>query len=116
MEHTRPLRQTERLDIVLPARCRSRTGFVDRVVITDISIGGCRIESRAITMREGDMVMISPGVIEGLCGKVMWVNGHRAGIAFASPLYAPVVDHLHHQYARFLAPARQDGRSLRAAA
>lgn len=112
----RPLRQAERLDVVLPARCRSRTGFVDKVVITDISIGGCRIESHAITMRQGDMVVINPLVIEGLCGKVVWVKGHQAGISFASPLYGPVVDHLHRQYARFLQhlPQSSSIRSLAA--
>lgn len=99
----RALRRERRLGLVLPARCRSRSGFVDRVVITDISTGGCRIESFALTLREGDLVVISPGVIEGQCGKVTWTKGHKAGIAFLQPLYTPVVEHLHRQHAQFVA-------------
>lgn len=99
----RALRRERRLGLVLPARCRSRSGFVDRVVITDISTGGCRIESFALTLREGDLVVISPGVIEGQCGKVTWTKGHKAGIAFLQPLYTPVVEHLHRHHAQFVA-------------
>jgi hypothetical protein len=93
------------MQLSMPARCRSRTGFVDHVVVTDISRGGCRIESCALTMREGDLVVIQPQVLEGLCGKIAWVKGHKAGIAFATPLYGPVVEHLHREYGEFL-PAR----------
>lgn len=100
----------------MPARCRSRSGFVDHVVITDISIGGCRIESRALTLREGDLVVISPKVIEGICARVCWVNGHQAGIAFLSPLYGPVVEHLHRGHADFRITAHQPPVHLRLAA
>lgn len=101
-EDPRKLRRASRLGVVLPARCRTRSGFVDRVVITDLSEGGCRVESRALTLREGDLVVVSPGVIEGICGEVRWVKGHKAGIAFISPLYGPVVEHIHRQHAQFL--------------
>ena len=106
-EIKRAERQSTRLDVIMPARCRSRTGFIDQVVITDLSTGGCRIESRALTMREGDLVMISPKVIEGICGKVRWVKGHAAGIAFDRPLYGPVVEHLHRGHAHFRATSPQ---------
>ncbi|HMP56184.1 MAG TPA: PilZ domain-containing protein [Novosphingobium sp.] len=113
----RSLRRSDRLGVVLPARCRTRSGFVDRVVITDLSEGGCRVESRALTLREGDLVVVSPGVIEGICGQVRWVKGHKAGIAFLSPLYGPVVEHIHRQHAQFLPAERPaDGRRLRLAA
>lgn len=103
----RAMRRERRLGLVLPARCRSRSGFVDRVVITDISTGGYRIESFALTLREGDLVVISPGVIEGQCGKVTWTKGHKAGIAFLQPLYAPVVEHLHRHHAQFVPDQRE---------
>ena len=99
----RALRRAERLGVALPARVRSRSGFVDRVVITDISEHGCRIESFALTVRTDDYVVVSPGVIEGQCGKVVWVKGHRAGIEFLSPLYGPVVAHLHREHHDFRA-------------
>lgn len=101
-ETLRHLRRSERLDVVLPAKCRSRSGFLDRVMITDISSGGCRIASKALTVHVGDLVVIRPDGIEGLCGEVRWVKGHDAGIAFAERLYPPVVDHLHRRHATFL--------------
>ena len=36
-------RREERLPVVIPARCRSRSGFADQVVIHDISREGCRV-------------------------------------------------------------------------
>jgi hypothetical protein len=97
------LRQSERLRLVLPARCRTRSGFLDRVMITDISTHGCRIESRALSVLEGDLVVVRPEGIEGLCGVVRWTDRHAAGIAFEQPLYLPVVDHLHRTHLTFAA-------------
>ena len=97
-------RRAERNALVMPARCRSRSGFVDRVVITDISRLGCKIESFALTMREGDPVVITPEVLEGLCATVRWTQGNSAGLEFATPLYGPVVEHLCREYATFLPP------------
>lgn len=92
----------ERLPVTIPARCRTRSGFADRVMVRDISPGGCRIESMAITVHAGDLVVVTPPMLEGLCGTVRWVSGNSAGIAFATPLYGPVVDHLHRQFRSFL--------------
>lgn len=112
----RTLRREERLDVVIPARCRSRSGFVDRVVITDLSANGCRIESMALTVRKGDLVVVSPGVIEGQCGRVIWVKGHSAGIAFSAPLYGPVVEHLHRLHGEFIARTPYQAAETRIAA
>jgi hypothetical protein len=101
--HVHTLRQAERFRLVLPARCRTRSGFLDRVMITDLSIAGCRIESRALSVHEGDLVVVRPEGIEGLCGTVRWVQGHTAGIAFETTLYPPVVDHLHRTHLTFAA-------------
>ena len=99
----RSLRRSDRLGVVLPARCRTRSGFVDRVVITDLSEGGCRVESRALT--------------GGICGQVRGVRGNKAGIPFLSRFYGPVVEHIHRQHAQFLPAERPaDGRRLRLAA
>jgi PilZ domain len=98
------LRRTPRQQLVLPARCRSRSGFLDRVVISDISEGGCRIDSLGLVMQTGDLVVVRPDGIEGLGGVVRWVKGHSAGIQFDRPLYPAVVDHLHKTFLRFLQP------------
>lgn len=105
-DNLRTLRRTNRLYLVLPARCRSRSGFVDHVVISDISEGGCRIDSLGLVMGVGDMVVVRPEGLEGLCGVIRWVKGHSAGIEFDRALYPAVVDHLHRMFTRFLNPER----------
>lgn len=95
-------RREERLAVTIPARCRTRSGFADRLMIRDISPLGCRLESLAITLHEGDLVVVTPAMLEGLCGTVRWVQGNCAGIEFATPLYRPVVEHLHREFRAFL--------------
>ena len=96
------LRRAERRPVVLPARCRSRTGFLDRVIIADINQYGCRVESSGLVFRAGALVVIRPDGLEWLCGQVRWVDGHTAGIAFDRPLYVPVVEHIWARHAQFL--------------
>jgi PilZ domain len=112
----RSFRRSDRLDVVLPARCRSRSGFVDRVTVVDISSEGCRIESFGLTLREGDLVVLTPQMLEGLCGTVRWTDGHSAGIEFATPLYGPVVEHLHREHGSFLPVYAAPAGGLRLAA
>lgn len=97
-------RRSTRLSLAMPARCRTLRGFVDDVVLRDISAEGCRIVSGALTVRPGAMVVIRPNGMEGLCGTVRWVRGHEAGIEFETPLYQPIVEHLHRSFASFLPP------------
>jgi len=98
-------RQFPRLSMAMPARCRSLGGFVDDVVVRDLSAGGCRLVSHALTVRPGMRIVMRPPGLEGLCGEVRWVRGHEAGIAFERPLYGPVVEHLHRHFASFLPAA-----------
>lgn len=103
-DNVRLLRASPRMQLVLPARCRSRSGFVDRVMISDISAGGCRIDSLGLVMGVGDLVVVRPEGLEGLTGVIRWIKGHSAGIAFDRALYPAVVDHLHRTFQRFLRP------------
>ena len=98
------MRRARRLALALPARCRSLNGFLDEVVVRDISAHGCRIVSFALTVRTGARVIVQPTGLEGLCGTVRWVRGHEAGVEFDCPLYLPVVEHLHRSFASFLPP------------
>ena len=62
----------------------------------------CSEESLAITLHAGDLVVVTPAMLEGQCGTVRWVVGNEAGIEFATPLYGPVVEHLHRHFRTFL--------------
>lgn len=105
-DNLRLLRRSKRVSLVLPARCRSRSGFLDRVVISDLSVLGCRIDSLALILGVGDQVVIRPEGLEGLTGVIRWVKNHSAGIEFDRELYAPVVEHLQRRYTHFLDPER----------
>ena len=99
-------RRSHRAAVTIPARCRSRSGFVDRGTISNISLHGCRFESHALTLLVGDLVVMTPDGLEGLCGQVRWVDGHSAGIEFQRPFYAPVFEHLCRRHAPFVALGR----------
>lgn len=101
-DNLRRLRRTNRRTLVLPARCRSRSGFLDWAVISDISEGGCRIDSLGLVFAEGDRVVVRPEGLEGLCGIIRWTKRHSAGIEFERPLYPAVVDHLQRTFLSFL--------------
>ena len=107
-------RRSQRLQMAMPARCRTLGGFIDDLVIRDLSAHGCRVFSHALTLRPKGKVVVRPQGIEGLCGTVRWVRGHEAGIEFDQPLYQPVVEHLHQRFAGFLPPqAERAGQAPR---
>lgn len=101
-------RRAARIPIVLRARCRSRSGFTDHVVIGNLSAHGCRIDSGALVFKLGQLVVVRPDGLEGLCGQIRWVRGHSAGIAFERPLYAPVAEYLQNRHASFLGTPQID--------
>lgn len=109
-------RRVERHGVVLPARVRTCTGFLDKVTIVDLSEWGCRVESRGLALRKGDLVVVRPEGIEGICARVCWVHGDEAGIEFDRPLYGPVVEHLVREHWHFLARSAAPGPALRLAA
>jgi hypothetical protein len=96
-------RGATRFGVVMPARCKSPPGRVERVVVTDLSVTGCRVESASLNLCEGEEIIVRVNGLEGLGGKVRWAGRNAAGIVFDRPLYQPVVEHLHRNHAEFLA-------------
>ena len=101
-------RQDVRLPVVLPAKCRTRSGFRDQGVISDLSTLGCRYESHSLVLHQDDLVVIRPEGMEGLCGRVVWTKRRSAGIVFDVPLHAAVLGHLARMHAEFLPPSAAD--------
>jgi len=97
-------RRSRRLALAMPARCRMLSGFVEEVVIRDISAEGCRIMSYALNIRPGSKVVVRPVGMEGLCGTVRWSGRNEAGIEFDRALYPAIPEHMHRTYATFLPP------------
>jgi len=94
-------RGSERFEVVIPATCRTGSGLRERVMLYDISCGGCLLRGNGLAIRQNDIIVVRPEGIEGLGGEVRWVRGREAGIRFLTPLYGPVVDHLHRTFASF---------------
>ena len=107
-------RGSQRLDVAIDARCRLGMASSVPVTVHDISTGGCRIALRGHALHVGDTVILRTELLEGLRGQVRWVELDRAGIRFESPLYGPVVEHLHRACSGFLqSMARPVGPRLR---
>lgn len=91
-------RRELRKPVTLPAQCRTITGMRDDGYVSDITAQGCCITTRGIMFLVGARVSIKPKGLEALSGVIRWIEGHRAGVEFDAPLYAPIVDHLVKQH------------------
>jgi hypothetical protein len=93
-DRIRVARQGLRYPVLMDATCRTSEGGVEDVVLSDISVNGCGLVGSEGMLQPGQLVVMRLQSLEGLEGTVCWVNARRAGIKFARPLYAPVLDHL----------------------
>lgn len=80
------------------AFCRTATGRQGDVEIIDLTAEGCRIFCMALPLSEGLRLRIRPDDFSSLAGVVRWTSRGFAGIAFDSPLYGPVAEHLQRQF------------------
>ena len=88
-----PFRESDRrpLHLMVKGRVQSRTIFAD---LMDISEGGCKLRASSGFANEGDRVTIRINGINAPLGKVVWVEGKVAGVAFESAMHVAVLDHL----------------------
>jgi hypothetical protein len=63
------------------------------VSVTDLSCGGCGIETELLLNPDDRVWLKLPG-FEAWPGKVVWAEDGRAGLAFDHPLHPAVVDHV----------------------
>lgn len=94
MEPSVKPRKGPRSPLTLAAQCRTATGIRDEGYLSNLSSEGCCITTRGILFIPGARVMVKPQGLEGLSGVIRWIDGHRAGVEFDSPLYGPIVEHL----------------------
>ena len=64
------------------------------VVLSDISVKGCRITVSGIPLTPNQNVVLRPDGLEHLTGTVRWAMGCFAGIEFDLPLDSSVVEYL----------------------
>lgn len=95
-------RRSRRLTLAMPARCRMLSGFLEDVVLRDVSTEGCRIMGFTLNLRPGSKIVVRPVGMEGLGATVRWAAGHEAGVEFDRPLYPAIPEHMQRCYATFL--------------
>ena len=93
-EPVRTPRQSIRYPVWLTATCRTSLGRASDVILSNISTDGCGVTAAEGLLRPGQQVVIRLQALEGLPGRVCWVQGKRAGVKFDRPLYGPVVEHI----------------------
>jgi len=79
------------LHLLVKGRVQSRTIYADLI---DISEGGCKLKASAGFANIGDRVTIRLNGINAPLGKVVWMDGKVAGVAFESKMHVAVLDHL----------------------
>lgn len=91
-------RRSLRSAITLPAGCQRPWGRIETVMLTDVSIEGCRVVTNGDRLSRGAKVLIRTSSLLGASGIVRWANAATAGIEFDCPLPAEILKHLerHH--------------------
>ena len=74
-------RLAERFETELHLTCRAPARPC-RAILLDLSYEGCRIEVPHSTVDLGGTALIDLPKAPGFAGRIVWVNGHKAGIRF----------------------------------
>ncbi len=82
------------LDILVDGRMRSRPICVE---LLDVSEGGCKIKGRHGFAEVGEHLSLKINDVRTPLGKIVWVDGQLAGIAFEGKMHEAIVDHLSRQ-------------------
>ncbi|WP_394728323.1 PilZ domain-containing protein [Altererythrobacter sp. GH1-8] len=108
MDNSTHGRQTERrpLDILVDGRMRSRPICVELI---DVSEGGCKIKGRHGFAEVGEHLSLKINGVRSPLGKVVWVDGQFAGVAFEGRMHEAIVDHLSRE-----TQAKKQGQQRRA--
>jgi hypothetical protein len=90
----------DRPSSVLPARLRNRHGSVCEINVLDISLAGCLIERRALSVSVGERALIRLADLGFLPGTIAWVEEEEVGLVFEAELYEPVLDRLKRSFVK----------------
>ncbi len=90
-------RKDQRQGLVMRASFRSLAREAI-VIVSNLSINGCRIELERHCLQEANRVKLKPEGFESFLGTVRWSTMDSAGIEFDRPLHPAIVDHLCRQH------------------
>lgn len=94
MEQEHERRKLDRHSAIAQGKVRLCASIWLPVVISDITIEGCRVNAASLSNSPGEVVWLK---LENLCSmeaEVRWVLPQSFGIQFKEPLHPAVVDHL----------------------
>lgn len=87
-------RRHGRRKVLIDASLRDASGAARDAELTDLSEAGCRMELDGDAATEDQFLVVRPGAIEGIAGRVRWTRGNAAGVEFGDPLHPAVVEHV----------------------
>lgn len=78
----------------LPARLRRGNGSTNNIEVLDISLAGCLIERRALSLAVDERVLLRLADLSFMPATVVWIEEQDAGLVFETELYEPVLAQL----------------------
>ena len=87
-------RRHGRRKVQVDASLRDGSGAARGAELTDLSEAGCRMELAEGAIEKDQLLVVRPGSLAGVAGRVRWTRGNAAGVEFADPLHSAVVDHV----------------------
>lgn len=87
-------RDKTRKILSVPGKIRTGRGVPDRVAITDLSEGGCRVIESNIRIKEGSNVSIRVGNLDPIYASVRWTHNGAIGLEFQQPLCGPLLENM----------------------
>ncbi|HEX5645032.1 MAG TPA: PilZ domain-containing protein [Erythrobacter sp.] len=96
----------KRLDLLVQGRLRSRALYVE---VIDVSEGGCKIKGRHGFAEVDELVSLRIDGVRTPLGRIVWVDGKYAGVAFDGKMHPAVIEHLYRErVARKQAPGGRE--------
>lgn len=87
-------RKSQRFTVTIPGRYRTASGLARNIALQDLSPEGARFFERHTTLVVGYHITLWVQSLGPFEASVKWVHDGEVGILFASPLYAPIFDHI----------------------
>ena len=87
-------RQNNRHTAAYEAEVGYHSGRKLKLPVLDISLGGCMVDARSWSIREGEMISVKLLSLSWAAAALVWIEDSKAGIAFEEMLYEPTLEHL----------------------
>ncbi|OBX19231.1 hypothetical protein A9995_08910 [Erythrobacter sp. QSSC1-22B] len=87
-------RDKTRKTLSLPGKIRMGRGIPQRVAITDLSEGGCRVIQANIRIKADSNVSIRVGNLDPIYASVRWTQNGAIGLEFQQPLCGSLVENM----------------------